>query len=163
MGIVLFIRLPRVSVPSLPELQGVFEAQGSWQYIGQQGGLRHHKADQVVGQQINPHFFLAHLWSFAAQRSHAQRGFEVANVQFHLPAPLVQFLQCIFGRDIRTEQRRDQYAATYFQFTNNKRIRRSLILFRRHPLRAYFWFLQGNQMIPAPQLFAAPKVSRAAA
>jgi len=65
----LAIRLLRVAVPCLPELHGVLEAQGSWQHIGQQGGLRHDEANQVVVQQVNPHFFFAHLRGFASQHN----------------------------------------------------------------------------------------------
>ena len=47
----------------------------------------------VVGQQIDPQFFLSHLWRATTQHLHLQSRFDVAQIEFHIPALRVKLRQ----------------------------------------------------------------------
>lgn len=49
-----------VAIPGAPQLHGVFEAEFAWVARTECCGLDHHQPDEVVGQQIDPDFFLRH-------------------------------------------------------------------------------------------------------
>ena len=57
-------------------------------------GAEHGGAQDVVGQQTGQPFFAGHLGRFAFQLDQAHLGFEVAQVQFDVPAQTVEFDQC---------------------------------------------------------------------
>lgn len=59
-------------LPGQPDLHGVLEAQLPGELIGQQGGLGHQQADQVVGQQVDPQLLHHHRRGLAAQPRHAE-------------------------------------------------------------------------------------------
>lgn len=63
-----------VMMPGEPDLQGMLEAELTWQPVGQEGRLGHHETNEVVGQQINPDLLLCHCWRFAAQASPVPQG-----------------------------------------------------------------------------------------
>ena len=79
--------------PFGPQLYGVLEAQLSRMNAGIHSGLRHQQTDQVVGEQMNPQLLLDHARCEAAQHFDAERGFDVAKVQFHIPALGVQLVK----------------------------------------------------------------------
>jgi len=62
-------------------------------YAGSEGRLGDQQADQVVLQQMNPHYFLRHHRRAATKDFHSQSGFYVPDVQLNIPASLIQVIQ----------------------------------------------------------------------
>src|SRR6266702_3839405 len=85
------------SNPFGPYLHGMFEAQLTWIHACLQRRLSHQQTDQIVGQQIDPQFFLAHLRSLTTQDLQAQRGLDIAEIQFNVPPVLVQSTEFSFA------------------------------------------------------------------
>jgi len=48
-------------------------------------GLPHQCTQEVVGQEVRPHFFDDHLGRFRRQHVHAQRGLEMIEIHLNLP------------------------------------------------------------------------------
>jgi hypothetical protein len=53
---------------------------------GPESGTEHGGADQIVGQQAGEPFFFCHLRRFAFELLHVHLGFDVAQIQFDMPA-----------------------------------------------------------------------------
>ena len=64
--------------PGDPDLHGVLEAELARQSMGEQRGLGHHQANEIVGEQVDPDFLDCHCGGLAAQSFHPQGGLDVA-------------------------------------------------------------------------------------
>jgi hypothetical protein len=83
--------------PAAPHLHGAFEGKLTRAHSGRAGSLGHEQADQVLGQQPYPQFLLDHRWRHAAQHLHPQGGFDVADVEFIMPAARVERSEFTLG------------------------------------------------------------------
>jgi len=61
-------------------------------------GLVHESAGAVVGNEVHQNFFANHFRGFAAQHIHAEGDLDLAEEQFDIPAPEIEFSQ--FGSGI---------------------------------------------------------------
>lgn len=105
-----------VAIPGAPQLHGVFEAECAWVARTECRGLEHHQPDEVVGQQIDPDFFLRHRRGLAAQYFHAERGLDMTKVEFDVPALTVQGFQVRLGRLRRAQERGHENLAAGGEF-----------------------------------------------
>lgn len=150
--------LPRVvsgviepmALPSVVKLQHMLETELSRPVAHRQGRLRHEQADQVVGQQVNPDFLDRHVRCAAAERFHAQGGFDVAQVQLDVPALAIEQLQRLLGRLFGAQHGRDQGLSTGTQLAHDHRRGRTVVL-RLGPFGFELGFGQGQQMIARTQ------------
>ena len=146
--------------PAFPELYRVLEAQLARQDIGVACRIGHQSADQVVGQQMNPDFLFGHVGCLAAQRVHAQRGFDMAQIDLDIPALLIEPLQCVLGPLLGINQRRHQHFAADRQLSDREVISGCLVILRAHPIRFFPGLGQDDPMVTGPQLLPAPKIRR---
>ncbi len=93
----------------LPEgVDGALEAEPIERDRVGPGGFEHECANQVVAEDLHPDFLLHQLGRAAAQDIHAQGDLDVAEKQFHRPAPAVKGGDRFIGIDRFVEQRRGQ-------------------------------------------------------
>ena len=64
--------------PGDPDLHGMLEADLTRQSMGEQRGLGHHQANEIVGEQVDPDFLHCHRGGLAAQLFHLQCSLDVA-------------------------------------------------------------------------------------
>lgn len=147
-----------VAIPGAPQLQGVFEAEFAWVARAERSCLDHHQPDEVVGQQIDPDFFLRHRRGLAAQYFHAEGGLDMTKVEFDVPALTVQGFQVRLGRLRRAQQRGHENLATSGEFPHGQGLWCLRVLFRRHPVQFENGFAQFDQMIACAKPLPAAKV-----
>ena len=75
-----------VGLPQGPQLHRMLEAELARNLVGQQRRLRHQQPDHVVGQQVDPDLLLHHRRALARKLVHAERGLDVAQIEFDAPA-----------------------------------------------------------------------------
>ena len=137
--------------------------QGRTLYAGIERCLGHEPTNQVVGQQMNPHLFLIHLWSLTTEHVHAQGGLDVAQVEFHVPVLPVQLGQFGLSNLAVIEHRGNQDLAVDLDFPHSKLIREGLVMLLRHPLWAGLRLRSVHQVIVFAQSLAAMTIGDARA
>ncbi len=87
-------------------LEGPFEADRSRLDIVLACGLRHDRADEIVGQDVRPDFFVNQLWRFAAQDVHLHRCLDRSQIELIIPTRTVQKGEVLLGRLLGIKQGR---------------------------------------------------------
>src|ERR1700690_2681234 len=83
---------PQTVAEGIEGLQCPFETDLSWLQPMFLSRLRHHLANQIVGQHMDPDFFADHLRTLATQDVHLQKGFERTQIEFGVPALAVEYV-----------------------------------------------------------------------
>ena len=134
-GVRISTQIDAMRGPFGPQLRGVFEAQLPRMNAGIQRRLRHQKTDQIVGEQMNPQFPLDHARCEAAQDFDAERGFDVAKIQLHIPALRVQLIERALSDLPLVQQRGDQDLAVDQHFPYRQFVGRFSVLLGRSSTR----------------------------
>ena len=71
-------------------LHGAGEADLSRRQLVRLGRLSHDLTNQIVGQQVRPYFLAHHLRGLAAQDVHLHLGFDRAQIDFCMPAFVIE-------------------------------------------------------------------------
>lgn len=145
-------------LPGQPYLHRVFETDVSRQNAGVIGRFRHQQSDQVVSEKVNQDFFVRHGGALATEYVHAERGLDVAQVQFDMPPGAIQFANRLPGRLLWAAQRGDQYPALRLNFANRQRRGKSSVVLLAHPIRSRR-LDPLHQMILDAQFLAAAEVN----
>ena len=48
-------------------------------------GLRHDRADEIIGEDVRPHFLANEFWRFASQDIHLETDFDIPEIEFLTP------------------------------------------------------------------------------
>src|SRR5579883_3156222 len=113
--------------PFGPQLHRMLEAQLTRMHAGLQRRLSHQKADQIVGEQVDPQLLLAHRRSLTTQHLQSQSVFDVAQIELYIPSALVKLPQLSFAHAAWIEHRGHQHAAAdadlaHEQFCGRRRV-----------------------------------------
>lgn len=72
---------------------------------------RHQRTHQIVGQQVDGDFLVDHRRRLGAQNIHAHVGLDRAQINLHLPAPVVELVELGCTDELWVGEGRDQDAA----------------------------------------------------
>ena len=67
-------------------VEGAFKTESRQSDLMPKGRLLHHRANQVIGNDMDQEFFFDHFGRQAAQDVEGQQGFDLPEVQFDAPA-----------------------------------------------------------------------------
>jgi len=87
-------------------LNGPFEADRSWFDAILGCGLRHDRADEIVGQDVGPNLFTHEFRRLAAKNIHLQRDLQRLQVKFSVPPGSIQFGKVVLCIFVWIQQRR---------------------------------------------------------
>ena len=79
-------------------LQRPFEADRSRLHSAFRRRLRHDRADEIVGEDVRPDFFVDEFRRLAAQDVHLHRGLDRPQIELVVPAGTIQTGQVLLGR-----------------------------------------------------------------
>jgi len=94
------------------EIKYAFEADVPYRCGIFLGGPLHDAADEIEGNDTHPEGFVSHFRAFDFESFHAKRGFQIAELQFDVPTPGVEFREfdaAVFDR-INESRDDDQFA-----------------------------------------------------
>ena len=86
-------------------LNRTFETNGSWLDVMPCSGLRNYGTDEVVSEDVSPHFFAYEFRGLASQELHLHGGFYGSHIEFIVPACTIQLPQFLCSRLLRIQKR----------------------------------------------------------
>ena len=87
-------------------LEGSFEADRPRLDVVLACGLRHDRADEIVGQDVRPDFFMNEFWRFASQDIHLHCRLDRSQIELIVPTRTVQKGKILLGRLLGIKQGR---------------------------------------------------------